>query len=44
VFLLLVQLSRAIGSGGGILPELAAWIPNMLFGVVGLVLMRKAPT
>ncbi len=44
VFLLLVQLSRAIGSGGGISPELAAWLPNALFGVVGVVLMIRAPT
>lgn len=44
MFLLLVQLSRAIGSGGGVPPELAAWLPNMLFGVLGVFFMRKAPT
>lgn len=44
MFLLLVQLSRAIGSGGSVPPELAAWLPNMLFGGLGLFFMRKAPT
>ncbi len=44
VFLLSVQLSRAIGSGGGVPPELAAWVPNMLFAVMGLIMMRRAPT
>lgn len=44
MFLLLVQLSRAIGSGGGIPPEVAAWLPNALFLLLGLFFMQKAPT
>jgi lipopolysaccharide export system permease protein len=44
LFLTLVQLSRAIGSGGLLPPTLAAWVPNMLFGGVGLWLMKRAPT
>lgn len=43
-FLTLIQLSRAIGSGGIVPPVLAAWMPNILFGGVGLWLMRRAPT
>lgn len=44
LFLLLIQLTRAIGSSGVIMPELAAWIPGMLFGVVGIILMMRVRT
>jgi lipopolysaccharide export system permease protein len=44
LFLTLIQLFRAIGSGGLLPPAVAAWMPNMLFGVVGAWLMKKAPT
>jgi lipopolysaccharide export system permease protein len=44
LFLTLVQLSRAIGSGGLVPPSLAAWMPNMLFGGIGLWLLKRAPT
>jgi lipopolysaccharide export system permease protein len=44
VFLVLVQLSRTFGSGGIIPPALAAWLPNIVFALLGLYLLRKAPT
>lgn len=44
VFLLLVQLSEAIGSGGAIPPVAAAWAPNVLFGIAGLVLLTRVRT
>jgi lipopolysaccharide export system permease protein len=44
MFLILVQLSEQIGAGGLVPPALAAWVPNMLFGVAGLVLLARAPT
>jgi lipopolysaccharide export system permease protein len=44
LFLTLIQLSRAIGSGGLVPPTLAAWMPNLLFGAIGLWLLKKAPT
>ena len=44
VFLTLIQLARAIGSGGLLPPEVAAWTPNVLFGLVGLWLLKRAPT
>jgi lipopolysaccharide export system permease protein len=44
LFLLLIQLTRAIGSSGVIKPELAAWIPGLLFGLVGLVLLWRVRT
>jgi len=43
-FLLMVQLSRAIGTGGLLPPTLAAWTPNILFGTVGLWMLKRAPT
>jgi lipopolysaccharide export system permease protein len=44
VFLLLVQLSQAVGAGGMLPPAAAAWTPNAAFAIAGLVLLRKAPT
>ena len=44
VFLLLVQLSQALGSGGLVKPELAAWLPNAIFGAAAVVLLIRART
>jgi lipopolysaccharide export system permease protein len=44
VFLVLIQLTRAIGGKGISSPELAAWIPTILFGVAGLVLQARVKT
>lgn len=44
VFLLLVQVSQAVGAGGLLPPVLAAWMPNLLFGGAAVALMRRAPT
>lgn len=44
VFLLMIQLTRAIGSKGVVPPDLAAWIPAALFGVAGLVLLARVQT
>ena len=44
VFLLLVQLSEAVGAGGAINPVAAAWIPNMVFLVLAVVLLRRVRT
>lgn len=44
VFLLLAQLAKAVGEGGVMRPELAAWLPNVLFLGVGVVLMGRART
>jgi lipopolysaccharide export system permease protein len=43
-FLMLIQLTKAIGSKNIIPPDLAAWLPNMLFAVVGFVLLRRVRT
>lgn len=44
VFLMLVQLTQAIGDKGLVMPELAAWIPSAVFGVLGTVLLVKVRT
>jgi len=44
VFLLLVQLSEGIGAGGLLPPVVAAWVPNALFAVLGIVLLIRVPT
>ncbi len=43
-FLILVQLSQAIGAGGVLPPVIAAWTPNAAFGLAGLWLLKQAPT
>ena len=44
VFLMLIQLTKAIGGKGLIPPDLAAWVPGVIFGVIGLVLMARVRT
>lgn len=44
IFLMLLQLTQAIGAGGLIMPELAAWIPGAIFGVIGMILLYRVRT
>lgn len=44
IFLVLLQLTQAIGAGGLIMPELAAWIPGALFTCIGVYLLIKVRT
>lgn len=44
VFLMLVQLTLAIGEKGLVMPELAAWIPGAVFGGLGAILLARART
>ncbi len=44
VFLVLVQVSKAVGAGGVIPPMIAAWFPNVLFGAFGMWLFARART
>jgi lipopolysaccharide export system permease protein len=39
----LIQSSRAYGVAGILDPVLAAWLPNIIFGIFGVILMLKAP-
>jgi lipopolysaccharide export system permease protein len=44
IFLMLVQLTQAIGGKGLVNPELAAWLPGILFLVVGAALLARVRT
>lgn len=43
-FLMLIQLTKAVGGKGIIAPDLAAWIPNALFAVIGVILLARVRT
>ncbi|HEX5829917.1 MAG TPA: LptF/LptG family permease [Gemmatimonadaceae bacterium] len=44
VFLMLIQLTKAVGGNGIVIPEVAAWIPSMIFGALGTWLMLRVRT
>jgi lipopolysaccharide export system permease protein len=44
VFLLLVNLMRGFGGKGIISPDLAAWVPSLIFGLVGAILLFRVRT
>jgi lipopolysaccharide export system permease protein len=44
VFLIMIQLTKAIGGRGVLTPELAAWIPNAIFGFLGLIALARVRT
>jgi lipopolysaccharide export system permease protein len=44
LFLMLIQITKAVGGGGLMPPTLAAWVPNVLFGAIGLLALRRART
>jgi lipopolysaccharide export system permease protein len=44
LFLMMTQLTKAIGGNGLVPPELAAWLPSILFGTIGLVLLIRVRT
>ena len=44
IFLMLIQLTKAVGGKGLISPEIAAWMPNTVFAVIGLILLARVRT
>lgn len=44
IFLMLIQLMKAVGGKGLITPELAAWMPSLVFALVGSYLMVRVRT
>jgi lipopolysaccharide export system permease protein len=44
IFLMLVQLTKAIGGKGLMPPDIAAWVPSMIFGTLGLILLVRVRT
>jgi lipopolysaccharide export system permease protein len=43
-FLVLIQLTKAIGGKGLVSPDMAAWIPNLLVGSFAIILMTRVRT
>ena len=44
IFLMLIQLTKGIGGKGMIPADLAAWLPSIIFGVVGIILFARVRT
>lgn len=44
VFIFLVQLTKGLGGNGLIPPEVAAWTPSIVFGVIGAILFARVRT
>ena len=44
LYLLLLKISAGFGAGNALPPLWAAWLPNVIFLVVGLVLLRRVRT
>jgi len=42
-YIVLIQFSLVFATQGGVPPLLAAWIPNIVFGMVGIYLYKIAP-
>jgi lipopolysaccharide export system permease protein len=43
-FLMLIQLTKAVGGKNILPPDIAAWLPNVLFALVGTVLLTRVRT
>ena len=43
-FLMLIQLTKPLGGKNIIWPDVAAWLPNALFAVFGIVLLARVRT
>lgn len=44
VFLMMIQLTKAIGGKAILPPDLAAWVPSLIFGTVGVFLLARVRT
>lgn len=42
-YILFMQISKSFAISGNLSPLLAVWIPNMIFSVLGIYLLKKAP-
>jgi lipopolysaccharide export system permease protein len=44
IFLMLIQLTKAVGGKGIISPEVAAWMPNAVFAFIGMIMLTRVRT
>ena len=44
IFLMMIQLTKAVGGKGLLPPDLAAWLPNVIFAIAGVVLLSRTRT
>ena len=44
IFVMLVQITKAVGGHGMIPAEVAAWVPSIFFGILGLILFARVRT
>jgi len=44
IFLMLVQMSKAVGGKGIMPPDFAAWLPSAIFGALGVYLLSRVRT
>jgi lipopolysaccharide export system permease protein len=42
-YILLMRVTTVFATVGDLPPYIAAWIPNLIFGIIGLFLLRSAP-
>ncbi len=42
-FILFMKITQTFATNGGLHPMLAMWIPNFLFGILAIYLLKKAP-
>jgi lipopolysaccharide export system permease protein len=42
-YILLMRVSTVFATVGNLHPSVAAWIPNLIFAIIGLMLLRSAP-
>ena len=42
-YIFLMQVSTVFSTFGNLSPAIGAWIPNMIFFLIGLYLLQKAP-
>ncbi len=42
-YILLMRVTTVFATVGDLPPAIAAWIPNLIFGIIGLYLLRSAP-
>ena len=42
-YILFMQISKSFAISGDLSPALAAWIPNLIFSIIGIYLLKKAP-